>query len=238
MHFSEKDQNISTLKVGGRYLVQVEAYESRKEKLGVYVLLGVAFVIIITSLFGCAHTGAFDATPVLRNSLGEGYRICRARGVLSYKLEGAFASTEALNSIRAAAEYWNSLVEVERPLFVESTTQNADLVIKVDGVRPAGVNYTALGSTSVSSGRCRASGEVWLSVLETGDASYFESIVRHELGHVLGLDHTVYSPDLMNGIMEPPGILHPLDVSRENVESLRRLYPEHKWSLYSHRWEL
>lgn len=58
--------------------------------------------------------------------------------------------------------------------------------------------------------------------LEKGD-EIFETIVRHEFGHVLGLTHINDFTKLMNPSIEET-LQHPVDVSAEEIESIKNLY--------------
>jgi len=51
----------------------------------------------------------------------------------------------------------------------------------------------------------------------------FETIVRHELGHVLGLTHVDDFTKLMNHSIEET-LQHPVDVSQEEIERVKNLY--------------
>lgn len=51
----------------------------------------------------------------------------------------------------------------------------------------------------------------------------FETIVRHELGHVLGLTHVDDFTKLMNYSIEET-LQHPVDVSQEEIERVKNLY--------------
>lgn len=190
----------------------------------------VALIVIALLGGGCAIN---HSAPIVYNKDFDPLRICVTKPTLTYSVYAhSGTSDEAREAIHNGVAYWNGLTE-GAPLFVPTDDARADVMIYVDGNRPYMTSDHAIGNAAIWAPQgCTALASVWLDVLESGDADYFETIVRHELGHVLGLGHRRgnFCPDLMCDKIEFAGSMsHPQDVDGEHLNALRELYPERIW---------
>jgi hypothetical protein len=235
-----KDRNIRRRdlvgQVGGRYVVRLESYSRRVEgEVLWFIFLTVVLLFCIMGLLtGCAHGAYGIGRP-------EAWRIEAQQGV-TYRVSYEFdASIETQRALIKGIEYWNELAgkRIFKPA-MGSELEDWQIIVGPD--RPSeGCNGAAIGC-AVWPKRL-----VWISPLETGNAEYFETIVRHELGHLLGLDHTPgwscnIVSELMCSAVAPPDTgevkIHPLDASKEDVQILRRIHPDIAWKDMVFRWEL
>ena len=52
----------------------------------------------------------------------------------------------------------------------------------------------------------------------------FETVIRHEIGHVLGLSHSNFFTDLMWYRVNGYGRQHPVDASEYEIKKVKKLY--------------
>lgn len=80
---------------------------------------------------------------------------------------------------------------------------------------------TAIKFNSVTG--CISSAKIRISMMCAGDINEFETMVRHEAGHVLGLSDTVDFTALMSGNIERT-MQHPVDANEAEIKAVKKLY--------------
>lgn len=82
------------------------------------------------------------------------------------------------------------------------------------------------GRTSIkfnSKTGCISSVKMRISLMCAGDVNKFETIVRHEAGHVLGLSDSIDFTALMSGKIERT-MQHPVDANIDEINAVKKLY--------------
>jgi len=83
---------------------------------------------------------------------------------------------------------------------------------------PCGRTYIAWDSHN-----CIVKAKIRLNLECSGNMDEFQTVIRHEIGHVLGLDDSVDFTALMSHALEPT-MQHPVDANEEEIRAVKALY--------------
>jgi hypothetical protein len=203
------------------------------------ILLG--FVSVACTHMAPAIHSKVNNTPV---------RVCKKN--LTYRIIDKKLSNKSLKAIRKGIEYWN--LHVDEPLFVEvDDFGKPDILIDTSDLNKDNESTRRTsGRTSIFYSNLQKTCVVAALVLLDKSDTYltfnsdrFQTVVRHEFGHVLGLDdiddnrnNHCRHPDLMCHVVNNAQVYHPMDAGTEHIARLRTLYPNRAWKERANQWML
>lgn len=176
-------------------------------------------LFIFLLLSGCA-----PASVIRIDSGGAPLKLCNSH--ILVVIDPEIPDTQAV-IIRDAASYWNETVGhtifLGPDTIIGSDDRSAVLIRTAETSKHsvAGVTteyYAAKGCIISAGVRIRPN-------ILNGDHDIFESVIRHELGHVLGLGHSDIFTDLMAPSVETSNG-QPIDASDRECAAARSLYPK------------
>jgi hypothetical protein len=122
---------------------------------------------------------------------------------------------------QAAVHYWNSALK--RTAFMWLDPAQGINVPAV--VLTVGTDITACGTTLMRFGQdgCIEDAVVAVQPLCMGDGDKLQTILRHELGHVIGLPDTEWETDLMARSLADWRWAHPVDASIDEIGEAKEI---------------
>jgi hypothetical protein len=179
-------------------------------------------VIILFFIFisNCCYNNKIIINKLKRKNVS--LRVCNSFNVAISNIFDLFIIEDILNAI----EYWNFVLEKEVFIFNNGDFKNV-IFINLDDTRdkenPSRIGYIFIDSD--------INGCVFSTVMKVdknivAKRPYSaESIIRHELGHFLGLAHTKDNKtiNVMNSIIIRNKKYHPLKANKKQIEYLKRI---------------
>ena len=183
----------------------------------------ILFILSVTT--SCAHN------PYIKSDMGQHARQC----LLPVPVGIVEGTPEPLaNAIRDAMKYWNSVDSRkyfislgEVPWGASNPMTNGFVPVQVvptDSLWNLGIGTCGNAQLIIKQASgCISRAKILIADRCTGPIEHFETIVRHELGHVLGLKDSVDFTSLMSHAVEPT-MQHPVDANLQEKLALAAMY--------------
>lgn len=170
-------------------------------------------LLLAAALAACA-----PASRVMTASYDGSWRMCRG-SILVATRPAAAAAPE----LEAAIRYWDAELEARAFLYGGLADGYAGNEIVYVGINDDDLKGKIAGTYAVADGHCMRLKVIALAPRALDLPSVrLETVLRHELGHALGLADSQELGNLMTG--DDPDAQHPVDASPEDRALLREIY--------------
>ena len=183
----------------------------------------IAYFLLLINI-SCLYNSRINSTLVFQNTLP--LKWCSDQILVH---SGETIPDKFLPSINKSIEYWNLnlikrlLINIQR-LIAESP--NSTIIILTMPKDLAKLNKEPAAVTFVKYMEPNCINQVTIYINETSyglDINMFETIIRHELGHALGLEDTSEFNDLMFHTLDSLK-KHPATLSNDELKKVKNIY--------------